>query len=68
MMLSATSRSDETTTIGRPAGSARTSCLITSSAITPAGLNLTRTPRGGVSWTGPDNSAPSNTTVTSTRR
>src|SRR5262249_28940644 len=35
LTVRATSRSDDTTTTGRPTGSASTSCLIRSSAITP---------------------------------
>ena len=42
---SATSRSLDTTTTGRPAGSARTTRRMTVSAVVPAGLNRTRTPR-----------------------
>src|SRR3954452_27173 len=42
----ATSWSEDTTTRGRPGGSARTSSPISSSAIWPGGLNRTRTPRG----------------------
>ena len=41
----ASPRSVVTTMTTRPRGSAATSCRITSSAITPSGLNTTRTPR-----------------------
>ncbi len=64
--MSATSRSEVTTTTGRPTGSARTRRTISSSASWPERLKSTRTPRGAATPTGLAVTAvASNTTVIS---